>query len=454
MKQVNLLFSATLAAALVAPRAAAPGQISLSAGSHGLKNDIIPATRKWWDAVTPAHGLFDSIDQHLASYLDTVDNQEDDGDHHRRRPGHGGHGHHGHHRGNISKTIYELIKDNKYTTKFAELVEEDDDIKSLLQSTKHNHTLFIPSDKAFEHISPDHKKPSKEFLHALLSYHIAPGHYPARRIVHSHTIPTTLHPSSLDSHPQRLRVSAHVLTGVHLNFFSKIVFADIHAQNGVIHAVSNILVPPPPQQKIIQFLPNTFSTFSLALEKTGLGADLADAPQAGGTLFAPTNRAWTRLGPRANAFLFSDRGRKYLRALLKYSVVVNETLYSDAYYGNGHDEEHQGGGDEEEEKMNESNYWHVDLPSLLDGKPISVDVKQRWGWVSIVVNGWVRVAAQDIVAEDGVIQVVNAVLIPPRKPGQHGAAVEEDGEVEVEDLMARLEPYLEGDVVNGSMGDL
>ena len=52
----------------------------------------------------------------------------------------------------------------------------------------------------------------------------------------------------------------------------------------------------------------------------------------GGTLFAPSNFAFQKLGPRINGFLFSTYGQKYLKALLKYHVVANQTLYSDAYY--------------------------------------------------------------------------------------------------------------------------
>lgn len=52
----------------------------------------------------------------------------------------------------------------------------------------------------------------------------------------------------------------------------------------------------------------------------------------GGTIFAPSNFAFQRLGPKINGFLFSSYGRRYLKALLEYHVVANQTLYSDAYY--------------------------------------------------------------------------------------------------------------------------
>jgi uncharacterized surface protein with fasciclin (FAS1) repeats len=57
-----------------------------------------------------------------------------------------------------------------------------------------------------------------------------------------------------------------------------------------------------------------------------------EVPKSGGTFFAPTNLAFAKLGPHVNAFLFSRYGQKYLKALLKYHIVANHTLFSDAYY--------------------------------------------------------------------------------------------------------------------------
>ena len=93
------------------------------------------------------------------------------------------------------------------------------------------------------------------------------------------------------------------------------------------------MFPPPKAVDIIDLLPGEFSTLDLALEKTGLYAALNDtSSHVGGTLFAPSNFAFKKLGPKVNAFLFSKFGEKYLKALIKYHVVPNHTLYSDAYY--------------------------------------------------------------------------------------------------------------------------
>ena len=71
----------------------------------------------------------------------------------------------------------------------------------------------------------------------------------------------------------------------------------------------------------------------LGLTKTGLLPVINDtSAHVGGTVFAPSNFAFQKLGPKINGFLFSSYGQKYLKALLEYHVVANQTLYSDAYY--------------------------------------------------------------------------------------------------------------------------
>ncbi|KAK4041753.1 fasciclin domain protein [Parachaetomium inaequale] len=473
MRQAVLLLAAT-SAALVTPDKVRSQQISFESQDKTAQQNAVQA---WWDAVPNAGSLLSPIEdrisktiQHtgLESFLALLggSGHEDEDHPHPPRPPHpprGGHGRHGHH-GDPDKTIYELIKESKHTTKFAKLVEEHDEIKQLLEDTKHNHTLFVPTDRAFKRIphrrhghhgkdgddkdddKHDHK-PSKEFILALLKYHIAPGLYPVHRVHASRTIPTELHPAALDSsvsdshhhegknHPQRIRAfTTPFIHRTRLNFHARLLPGDIPAKNGLIHAVDSLLIPPPSQVSIIRLLPAQFSTLALALETTGLADELENLPRSGGgTLFAPTNRAWARLGPRVNAFLFSEHGKKYLRALVRYHVVVNETVYSDAYYrGGGEDGKESGGGG--------GGYWHVDLPTLLGGKPVSVDVKTWRGFVSVVVNGFVKVVVRDGVADDGVVQVVGRVLIPPC--GHRGGEEAED--MSVEEFKSRLEPYMEG----------
>ena len=171
-------------------------------------------------------------------------------------------------------------------------------------------------------------------------------------------------------------------------------------------------------------------------------------PHATGlTLFAPTNDAFARLGPAANAFLFNtEKGLGFLKALLKYHIVINETLYSDAYYGQkGQSEDLFASDDDEESTTGKNGHFHVDLPTMLEGKHLSIDIARFYGFITMTINGGPKVAVADGVCLDGVVQVMGSVLFPPRKPGSGAAWTEADGEISVEELVEILQPYVEED---------
>lgn len=148
----------------------------------------------------------------------------------------------------------------------------------------------------------------------------------------THTIPSLLAGEGIGGEPQRLSTNIG-LKGLTVNFYSRIVAINIFGTNGVIHGVDSLLVPPPKVADVIQLLPGEFSTLELGLEKTGLFKVINDTSNhVGGTLFAPSNFAFQKLGPKINGFLFSKYGQKYLAKLLMYHVVANQTLYSDAFY--------------------------------------------------------------------------------------------------------------------------
>ena len=336
-----------------------------------------------------------------------------------------------HHKPNL--TVYQLIAGSKYTTKLAKLISEYDDLVDALNSTKANYTVFAPTDKAFEKIPDKAPKPSKEQLKAILSYHVVPDFYPALRVLSSHTFPTLLKSDSLGSEPLPQRLAVRLgLRGLTVNFFSRIIAINIFGTNGVIHGIDSLLIPPPNAIEIVDLFPGAFSTLELGLQKTGLLDKLNTTDHAGGTFFAPNNDAFAKLGPKANAFLFSKYGLKYLKALLEYHVVPDNTLYSDAFYK----------ADGSEELLNvPKGIAHVDLPTLLEDRSLSIDVARYGGLIEIKINGFNRVAVQDVVAEDAVIHVLTNVIIPPKKLG--GDEVSWRGEeLSVEDLKERLEPYV------------
>ena len=138
------------------------------------------------------------------------------------RPGHGKHGHHC----KPNSTVYELIAKSKYTTKLAEAISEFPDLVQLLNGTAANYTVFAPTDKAFEKVMKHGKKPSKEIIKKVLTYHVSSDFYPAGKVLVTHTVPTLLKGEALGGEPQRLSTNIG-LKGLTVNFYSRIVAVDI-----------------------------------------------------------------------------------------------------------------------------------------------------------------------------------------------------------------------------------
>jgi uncharacterized surface protein with fasciclin (FAS1) repeats len=162
-------------------------------------------------------------------------------------------------------------------------------------------------------------------------------------------------------------------------------------------------------------------------------------------MFAPTNLAFKALGPRINAFLFSRAGVKYLNALLKYHVVPNRTLYSTAYYDGSKTTDLFA---KSKDTKNTKRHVHLDLPTLLNDKPVAVDVIRRGPFVVMKVNAFSIVRYQDGLARDGVIQAVNRLVIPPKKPRGNAGMEDsdfgaEDEVLTVEELIQRLDPFID-----------
>lgn len=458
MKSLSLLGLAAAATAFVIPDRETINSLTLETQeeSHPFWDHIPNAERVWEDleekfdeATSFAKSQFDkAVDltfdtaveygekfEHAFAGQAWLDSADDDLDVVEKPPHHGPphHGpphhrpHHPPHHGPPNQTVYELIAKSKYTTRLAKAIDEFPDLVELLNGTTANFTVFAPTDRAFEKIPKHAPKPPKEFLKKLLTYHVSPDFYPAGRVLASRTIPTALKAEGIGGNPQRLTTDIN-LRGLTVNFYSRIVAVNIFGTNGVIHGIDSILLPPPKIVTIVQALPGEFSTLELALTKTGLLEKYNDTSlHEGGTLFAPSNWAFQSLGPRINAFLFSSHGLKYLKALLLYHSVPDITLYSDAIYkAKKEDAPHHGPP---------KGLFHIDLPTGLEDKSLSVDIARYGRLITIKINGFSRVSVADGVAYDGVLHVLNNVLIPPKTPGGSGVA---DESMEVEEFKARF----------------
>lgn len=234
MKFLSSLPFATLATAFVLPDVQLFDKLSVQANhlkdeissfDQNLKSSLDKYVHEAKDAFHfGSEGLKKTLEQALTEELDSVFDEEE-------HPGHGDHGHHGDHdhhghHDHPDLTIYQLISKSEHTTNFTKLVNEYDDIVELLNSTKANYTLFVPTNSAFEGL-PDHgdKKPPKEFIEKVLKYHIGLGLHTGKDILTTQTIATALDEELLGDEPQRLRTSVG-LGGIKLNFYSKVIAAN------------------------------------------------------------------------------------------------------------------------------------------------------------------------------------------------------------------------------------
>ncbi|EEP79649.1 predicted protein [Uncinocarpus reesii 1704] len=341
-------------------------------------------------------------------------------------------GHHGHCE-HPDKTTYQLMSSKKETSLFANIISQFEDIVDLLNSTEKNHTVLAPRTQSLEKVVNCH--PPKEYVKKFVQYHILEEPKTLSGIFHTRTIPTLLEQDELGDHAQRISTQFGV-TGLTINYISRIVKPNLCAKNGFVQVLDHFLLPPFQSSDTLSFIPSVFSSFDFGLMKTGLYKRINDTcNHTGGTFFAPTNMAFRKLGPRVNAFLFSRWGEKYLTALLEYHIAFNHTLYSDAYHHPKKDED-------------DSKTIHVDLPTLLEHHRLSVDIAGFNRFATMKINGFVTVASSDVITRDGVIHVLNDVLIPPKHPRHSGnphiprSEVDDSPVPTVEDIIERLNPYI------------
>jgi len=116
-----------------------------------------------------------------------------------------------------------------------------------------------------------------------------------------------------------------------------------------------------------------------------------------------------------------------------YHAGDNITLYSDAIYKidtDAHPPHHKV----------PKGFIHVDLPTGLEDKSLSIDIARYGRLITMKINGFTRVSVLDGIAADGVLHIVPNVLIPPKTPG--GPGVAEDN-MDLEEFKARLAPFVE-----------
>jgi transforming growth factor-beta-induced protein len=173
-------------------------------------------------------------------------------------------------------------------------------------------TVFAPTDEAFAKLPAGTvesllKPENKDKLIAVLTYHVAKGSIGAATVA-KHSGVTTLQGSKI-----KVMVDGD---SVMLNN-ANVTAVDIKAKNGIIHVIDSVLLPPGDIVEVATAA-GTFKTLIAALEAAGL----TDAVKSGKlTVFAPTDEAFAKLPAGTVESLLKPENKAQLVKILTYHVV-------------------------------------------------------------------------------------------------------------------------------------
>lgn len=171
---------------------------------------------------------------------------------------------------------------------------------------------------------------------------------------------------------------------------AKVIGTDIFASNGIIHVIDSVLLPPADEEDP-STLPNivetavaagNFTTLVAALQATGLDQTLANADDSF-TVFAPNDDAFAKLGEDTINALLADTDT--LRDILLYHVIGGAVVDSTTALSLTDSDVQMANGDT--------------VRLSLDGERLLVNMSE--------------VIATDLRASNGIIHVIDTVLLPP-----------------------------------------
>lgn len=256
-------------------------------------------------------------------------------------------------------------------------------------------TVFAPTDAAFTALAKSLGFADANAMVAaldgptlakILTFHVLPTNESAAELVAGGATQATLY-SLTPGTPTTLAVdtaSGVKLTDAALNQAS-VTSADVAASNGVIHVIDKVLVPPG-VLNVVQMAQSN-SVFSVLAEAV-VAADLAGTLSGTGpfTVFAPTDDAFSAALAELSTTKEALLANPGLAGILTYHVVGGNVRAADV----------------------------VALPkpaavTTLQGTSFSVDVNLA------ITDGNGRMAtlvATDVIASNGVIHVIDKVLLP------------------------------------------
>ena len=248
-------------------------------------------------------------------------------------------------------------------------------------------TVFAPTDDAFAKLPAGTvegllKPENLETLKNILLYHVVPGAVMAADVV-------TLDGKSADTAFAGNAIAISVKDGsVFLNETVQVIITDIATSNGVIHVIDTVLLPPTKLANIVDtaVADGRFTTLVAAVTAGGLVDTLVG--EGPFTVFAPTDEAFATLPAGTVEGLLKPENLEILKNILLYHVVPGTVMAADVVTLDG-----------------------KTADTAFAGNAIAISVKDG----KVFLNDTVQVIITDIATSNGVIHVIDTVLLPPAK---------------------------------------
>ncbi|MGE3314112.1 MAG: fasciclin domain-containing protein [Planctomycetaceae bacterium] len=235
-------------------------------------------------------------------------------------------------------------------------------------------TVFAPTDEAFAKLPSGTvesllKPENKAKLVGILTYHVVPGAVTASDVVKLKSAKTV----------QGQTVAIDAAKGVKINNAS-VTKADIHCSNGVIHVIDTVLLPKDEKTDIVDTAVSagSFKTLAAALKAAGLVETLKGKGPF--TVFAPTDEAFAKLPAGTVETLLKPENKARLTAILTYHVVSGSVRAADVV--------------------------KLDSAKTVQGQAVVIDSGE-----GVKINN-AKVVKADIECKNGVIHVIDVVLLP------------------------------------------
>ena len=244
-------------------------------------------------------------------------------------------------------------------------------------------TVFAPTDAAFTTLLETLEVTAEELLAnpdlaSILLYHVASGN------VLSTDLSDGMMVTTLNGEDITINITSE---GVVINETAMVTVADLTADNGVVHVIDAVLLPPATQTNtVVDIIAGSADHTLLAEAVVAAGLDDDLAGEGPFTVFAPTNgaieTALEGLGVTLEMFLMSPM----LEAVLTYHAAAGTVMSGDITDGM--------------------------MVTMLNGQDITINITAE----GVVINGTAMVTVADLTADNGVVHVIDAVLLPAPPP--------------------------------------